>query len=108
MKLMTKAIEKVLPALRSTIGVKTEDKVAVCKFFGGARYTFFVTEGSKMENGDFEFFGYCKSNLGPDCDEWGNIRLSDLKSMKFPPFGLPIERDLWWTPTKISKILSDP
>lgn len=101
MKLMTKAIEKILPKPRSTENVPLEEKVAVVKFFNptGAG-TWFATEGEKLPDGDFEFFGFVESPLGPDCSEWGYFRLSELESVK-GRFGLGIERDLHWTPGPI-------
>ena len=66
--------------LRSQDG-KGEDALVVSKFFDPAgRYTFFVTEGSPvleddgtpvlLDDGtpDWEFFGFCLSPLGEDCD----------------------------------------
>lgn len=103
MKLLTKEIEKQIPALYSTENVKTENKVVVCKFFDPCgRYTFYVVEGEKQGD-DFLFFGYCISPLGPDCDEWGYSTLSEISSVK-NRLGLGIERDLHWKPTKFSEI----
>ena len=55
--------------------------------------TWLITEGNKLENGDYELFGYC--HLGDDENaEFGYILLSDLEQIKLP-FGLNIERDLY-------------
>lgn len=96
MQLLTAHIVKTLRKhpLGSQDGKGFNAKIIV-KFFGGSRYTFYVTEGSPCGN-DWEFFGYCVSALGPDCDEWGYTMLSQLTSMRFPPFRLPIERDLYF------------
>ena len=66
-------------------------------------------EASKM-NGEIEgvvvdmiFFGYVSIH-GDFCDEWGYFGLSELQSVKCPPFGLGIERDLYFTPEPISKV----
>ena len=65
--------------------------VIVKFFFPTGRYTFYATEGEPQGN-DFLFFGYCVSPLGADCDEWGYVTLSELRSVKVR--GLTMERDL--------------
>lgn len=92
MKLLTKKIENELIAhpIGSTDGQGKNAKVIV-KFFGGSSCTWLVTEGEKLENGDWQFFGMCHITNW----EWGYFLLSQLKELKFPPFGLPIERDLY-------------
>jgi hypothetical protein len=66
-------------------------------------------EASKM-NGeiggyvvDVIFFGYVSIH-GDFCDEWGYFSLSELRSVKCPPFGLGIERNLYFDPKPISKV----
>lgn len=71
---------------------KGDDAKVLVKFFGGGSYTFLVTEGHRLENGDWEFFG--KATMGYEW-EWGYVLLSQLEAMKFPPFGLGIERDMY-------------
>jgi hypothetical protein len=57
MQLMTKEIEKSLPALYSTEKVPTRDKKCVVKYFTPwSNWTWYVVEGSK-EDGDWLFFG---------------------------------------------------
>ena len=92
MKLMTKALEKKLPALYSTDDVPLEDKVIIMKFFNpvGAA-TWYIVEGDK-EGNDYRLFGYADLGLGPGMAEWGNVMLSDLENVKLP-FGMGIERD---------------
>jgi len=100
MKLMTKAIEKQIPALNSTEIVPTAEKVAIVKFFNpSGAGTWYAVEGERVGE-DFEFFGFVESPLGPDCSEWGYFRLSELESVR-GPFGLGIERDIHWTPAPI-------
>jgi hypothetical protein len=90
---------------------KGEGALVVCKFFDPCgRYTFFVTEGEPVsdhrgpvltEDGEpeWDFFGYCLSPLGEDCDEWGYVTLSELRSVR-GHLGLGIERDLAVLPGK--------
>ena len=71
---------------------KLDDAEVLVKFFGGGAATWLVTEGEQQEDGDWEFFG--KVTLGYEW-EWGYFRLSELEKMKFPPFGLGVERDMY-------------
>lgn len=87
------------------------DALVVCKFFDpSGRYTYYATEGApigeddasgqtRREEADWEFFGYCVSALGEDCDEWGYATLSELQSVR-GRFGLGIERDTSVTPAE--------
>jgi hypothetical protein len=107
MKLLTAEIKKSMPKMGSTEIVPTAEKVAVCKFFDPCgRYTYYVVEGAPTEDGDYEFFGYCVSPLGPDCDEWGYATLNEIASVK-NKLGLGIERDLWFKPTKITELVKE-
>ena len=71
---------------------KLDDAVVLVKFFGGGACTWLVTEGEKQEDGDWLFFG--KATLGYEW-EWGYFTLSELEQMKFPPFDLGVERDMY-------------
>jgi len=92
MKLITKAIEKNLPKLYSTDGMKGKQKVIVKFFTPDSSFTWFILEGEKNENDDMTFFGLV---TGGCADELGYVTLSELHSAK-GPLGLPIERDKWW------------
>ena len=103
MKLMTKAIEnkfKKFP-LYSQDG-KGQDAEVIVKYFNpcGAG-TWLITEANKLENGDFEMFGYC--SLGYEW-EWGYVLLSQLQEIKLP-FGLGIERDLHCEGCKVKDLI---
>ena len=87
MKLMTKAIEKSIPALYATDGVK-EKKVAVKFFAPWSNWTWYAVEGEKLENGDWKFFGLVEGFE----KEYGYFLLSELEAVK-GPWGLKIERD---------------
>ena len=89
MKLLTKAIEKKLPALYATDGVALEEKKVVAKFFTPwSNWTWFVFEGEEQEDGDYMFFGMVHGQS----NEMGYFTLSELQSAN-GPFGLKIERD---------------
>lgn len=102
MKLMTKAIEKKLPALRSQDGLGKK-AVAHLKLFGGGRFTFYATE----YDGDDTFFGYLISPLGEDCDEFCYFSRAELEALRFPPFGLPIERDMYFESRPLDEELAE-
>lgn len=103
MKLLTKALEKKLPRIGETENVAAEEKRAVVKFFDPTgRGTWY---GCEFDGSDL-FFGYCRSPLGSDCDEWGYFSLAELASVR-GRFGLGIERDLHWDPkTPMGKVLN--
>lgn len=103
MKLLTQELRKKLPALRST--EQEEDPKVVCKFFTPwSNWTWFVLEGEPDldENGqeeDFRFFGLVHGLE----KEFGYFSLNELQGVK-GPFGLGIERDLYWTPAPLSEV----
>ena len=128
MKLMTKEIENLFKKFGRQ--EKLDDPIVVAKFFNptGAG-TWYATEliylikrtdedgepetleveASKIDEFkdcevvDMLFFGYVSIH-GDFCDEWGYFELSELESVKCPPFGLGIERDLFFNPKPISKV----
>ena len=93
MKLITAAMEKTFHKypIGSQDG-KDRDSVILAKFFGGCACTWLVTEAEKKPDGDWLFFGL--ANLGWGW-EWGTFLFSELKDLRFPPFGLPLERDMY-------------
>lgn len=83
---------------------KGENAEVLVKFFCGGAATWLVTEGEKQENGDWLFFGV--ATLDGDTWEWGYFALSEIKEIRFPPFGLPIEREMYLTPkTKVCELI---
>lgn len=108
MKLLTAAILKKLPNLYGTEGTPLKDKLAVLKFFNpcGAA-TWWIVEGSKEEyedgTSDFIMWGYADLGLGEGCAEFGYVTLSELEAIRLP-FGLRIERDINWSPTRLGDI----
>jgi len=98
MKLMTKELEKKFAKIGSQ--EKNADPTVVVKFFNpcGAG-TWYATE---YDSKDKIFFGYV-SIFGDHCDEWGSFSLDELESVK-GPFGLGIERDLYFDSKPISKV----
>lgn len=71
---------------------KGDDAEVLVKFFGGGAETWLITEGEKQEDGDWLLYGKC--TLGYEW-EWGTVLYSKLENLKFPPFGLGVERDMY-------------
>ena len=100
MRLMTKQLEKRFAKVGSQELVK--DPVIVAKFFNPiGSGTWYATE---YDPTDKMFFGYV-SIFGDWNDEWGYFSLAELESFT-GRFGLGIERDLYWTERKASKVTS--
>jgi Protein of unknown function (DUF2958) len=97
-----------LPALYSQ--EENPDPMVVCKFFTpDAGWTWYVIEGSPVDADgyydtdkakvDFVFFGLVS---GVEV-ELGYFSLSELQSIR-GRLGLPVERDLYFAPTRLSEV----
>jgi hypothetical protein len=97
MMLLTKELERQMPALRSQETVA--DPIVHVKFFtpDGAA-TWLATE---YDPTDRMFFGYVSLGFGPGCDELGEFSLDELQAAR-GKMGLPVERDKFWTPVPLS------
>lgn len=104
MKLMTKTIEKKFEKypLYSQDGKGKEAEVIVKYFNPSGVGTWLITEANKMENGDYEMYGYIE--LGYEW-EWGYVLLSQLENIRLP-YGLKIERDMYCGSNKKVKDLA--
>jgi hypothetical protein len=107
-KLLTKALFRTLPALYSQ--ENNPDPMVVCKFFTpDADWTWYAIEGSPVDEAgyydtdkpkvDFLFFGLVSALEV----ELGYFSLSELTSIR-GRLGLPVERDLYFEPTRLSAI----
>jgi hypothetical protein len=96
MKLLTKAIEKELPPLGSQDG-KGESAVIHVKYFTpDSNWTWYAMEYDPETR---TFFGLVD---GHD-RELGYFFLDELQTAT-GPFGLNIERDLYWTPKPLKEV----
>ena len=97
MKLITKQLEKRF--LKIGNQSESKDPIVIAKFFNPCGSgTWYATEfDSQTEIA----FGYV-TGLGHK--EWGYFSIAELKTVKCPPFGLPIERDQWFDEQKFSKV----
>lgn len=95
MKLLTKTIEKKIPAIGKQDGLDDEAIVHVKFFDPCGSWTWYVLE----YDGEDTFFGLIDGHE----PEYGYFSKIELESIR-RPFGLKIERDLSWRPTKIGAI----
>ena len=106
MLLITKEIEAKLPKLRSQDGKNPNDVPVIIKFFDPTgSWSWYVTEGEKTEDGDYEFFGYVKGFEG----ELGYFTLNELRHAKDGIKGLrgiPIERDRHFKNVTLADVIS--
>ena len=87
-----KQIEGV-PELYSTDGVK--EKYAYMHFYNlTGRGDWYVVEAQELEGGDYYFFGYVKSPLTPDFDEYGYFTLNELQEANFIVFDTGFKKTL--------------
>ena len=97
MKLLTEELKKQLPPLYSQ--EHEADPLVMCKFFHPLSFwTWYAYEGSPEGENDFLFFGWVYG----DFPELGYFSLGELESVNV--MGLGIERDLHFTPMRLSEV----
>jgi len=97
MKLLTKEI---LKRFEKT-GRQGENPTVIAKFFNPCgRGHWYATEYHPEER---LFFGFVRLFYDHN-DEWGDFSLDELEQLRCPPLGLPIERDLHFTPKPFDEI----
>lgn len=102
---LTKEIEKKLS--KRPFGSTEEDTSAkaIFKVFNPYGFgTWWIFEGEKLDNGDWEFYGIAEITDR----EFGYFRLSELQNARVRVFGLPmpLERDLYYTPETKEEIMN--
>lgn len=98
MKMMTKKLAKKIPPLRAT--EFEENPMVVAHYFNPTGIgDWYVLEGEQRDDGDWLFFGLV--NLFEK--EYGYFTLKEIEGVKLP-FGMKIERDLYWTPVNVSEV----
>jgi len=96
--MLTKEIQKKLPALYATENLPLEDHVLQVKFFDP--YGSWTWYGCEYDPKERRFFGYVEGQE----KEWGYFSLAELEELKF--CGFPrIERDLYFKPIKFGELL---
>ena len=100
MKILTKAIEQAFAKQGDTSQKSMSEIKIVMKLFGSGAFTWYLYE--KLDDDIYMAF----VNLGdPKMAECGRISMSELLSIKFPPFNLGVERDMYFEP--LEKTLED-
>ena len=101
MSLMTKELEKRFEAQGYTGDKEAKDIIVIAKFFNPIGVgTWFCYE---YEQEDRIF--WCFANLGdPDFAELGTVSLDEMESLNLP-FGLKIERDLYFTECSLQEVI---
>jgi hypothetical protein len=95
MKLITDDLEKRFREVGSQ--EKEPNPIVVAKFFNpSGAGTWYATEYDKESNTCFGYVQLLES-------EWGYFSIDELKEVKCPPFGLPIERDIYCGEKRISE-----
>lgn len=89
MKLITADIRKKLEKNYQQVSETGESGPVVLKLFGGSNMTWLITDIDP--DGD-TMMGLC--DIGQGFCEFGSVSLSELQSIRFPPFGLGVERDM--------------
>lgn len=98
MKLLTQKIKKQLPPLYAT--ENEEDQTIIAHFFSPmGKGDWYVIEGEEQDDGNYMFFDL----VDLLCKEYGYFSLKELENIQLP-LGMKIERDLYWTPKKVSEI----
>jgi hypothetical protein len=97
MKLITSTIEKKLKKNFEKVQQTGETGKVELKLFGG-NFTWLITE---MEEDNDTLRGLC--DIGHGFCEFGTVSLKEIKSIRLPPFGLGIERDMYFSGGTVEK-----
>jgi len=96
--LLPKELEKQLPTLEEMD--KQDDPMCLVKIFNPCGAGTWWVAAKDEDNPDI-LFGVAEIFER----ELGSFSLSELKSVRVPPFGLPLERDLYYKPRPLSDVL---
>jgi len=84
--------------------LSSDELMVVVKFFTpDANWTWYAVSAYRdKEDGDVQFFGFVDGLEA----ELGYFWLSELKSVR-GGLGLPVERDLYWTPKTLAQVMRE-
>ena len=100
MKIFTQQQEKKLNS-----NSKKHDGVAYVKLFNpSGGQTWYISETEMQED---RLIGFGLADLGLGFPEIGTFCIDEIIEMKYPPFGLSVERDKWFKPMPLSDILNE-
>lgn len=100
MKILTKAIEKAFAKQGKTGNKSMSEIKIVMKLFGGGACSWYLYE--KIDDDTYMAFVNMGDSQMAEC---GYVSMSEIMSIKFPPFGLGVERDMYFEP--LSRTLKD-
>ena len=105
MELLTKEIREQIPKLYAQEKEGKNTMTYVKFFLPGSRWAWYVTEF----DGKDTFFGYVKSGLDPNFDEYGYFSLEELENLthdnKEKNLIIAVERDLYFKPQLLTPII---
>ncbi len=100
MKLLTKELRSKLPPLDSQQNKKAEDIPVIVKFFDPCgSWTWYGIEFSPEEK---IFFGFVRGTE----NELGYFSLKELQEYRSKPFGLGIERDMYFGKHTLAEVMA--
>jgi hypothetical protein len=80
---------------------KGRDATVFVKWFGGPG-TWLITEYNPATR-----IGFGWSDLGLGCGELGYVSLDEVQTVRIPPIGARIERDLYFTPRPLRTVQAE-
>lgn len=81
---------------------ENENPLVIAKFFNPyGSQTWYATEYDENEHLCYGFV------TGLYANEWGYFSITELQSLRCPPFGLPIERDKYFNETRFNDLNID-
>jgi Protein of unknown function (DUF2958) len=84
---------------------ESHDPIAHIKFFFcSLPWRWYVISADRVGD-DWRLFCYVTDDHYPDCNEFGDVMLSDLLSL-IGPLGASVERDRYWDPRPVSMVKS--
>ena len=95
MKLMTKEIKK--KAQKQFDDGSDMEQMVVAKYFGGS-WTWYLMHLDPEDN------NYAWGIVKGFDTEMGSFSMEELRGLKIPPFGLPVERALYFKPMKAKDV----
>ena len=105
MKLLTKQIERDLAKQGDTSQMLAEDIRVILHWFNPSGAGDWYVYDRDPEDPDV-FWAFANLN-DPQNAECGTVSLRELESIKTPPFGLRIERDLYWSEKTLAEVIKE-
>ena len=101
MKLLTKKILEAFKKQGDTSNMKVKDIKIIVKFFGGGACSWYCYEYHPKDR-----IYWCFANLGDSqMAECGTLSQDELEAITFPPFGLPVERDMYFGDHTLQEVI---